>query len=80
MHRLVRLSGASSFGQFGMQTAEGPRYGLFDSLESWVEKGSPLENVIATKFESGPNGGTKAAFTRPLCATDEAANFACVAP
>lgn len=83
--------GASALGQFGMETAKGPKYGLFDSLENWVEKGSP-ENVIATKYEQGPNGAMKAAFTRPLCAypkvprytgsgdTSDAANFTCVAP
>ena len=83
--------GASAAGQLGTETAGGPKYGLFDSLENWVEKGSP-ENVIATKYEEGPNGAMKAAFTRPLCAypqvagytgsgdPSEAANFACVAP
>lgn len=83
--------GASAFGQFGMETAKGPKYGLFDSLEDWVEKGSPDEAVVATKFEAGTNGGRKAAFTRPLCAypkvarysgsgdPNDAANFACVA-
>ncbi len=84
--------GASAFGQFGMPTTQGPKYGLFDSLENWVEKGSPDEDVIATKFEAGTNGGMKAAFTRPLCAypavalykgsgdANDAANFACLAP
>ena len=84
--------GASALGQLGMETAKGPKYGLFDSLENWVEKGAPEENVIATKYEGGPNGARKAAFTRPLCAypklarykgsgdTSDAANYACVAP
>ena len=84
--------GASAFGQLGMETAKGPNYGLFDLLENWVEKGSPSENVIATKYAVGMNGAMKAAFTRPLCAypkvarytgsgdASDAANFACVAP
>jgi hypothetical protein len=84
--------GASAFGQFGMETAAGPKYGLFDSLVNWVEKGSPEENVVATKYVTGPDGARKAAFTRPLCAyprvarytgsgdPSDAANFVCSAP
>jgi len=84
--------GASAFGQFGIETSKGPKYGLFDSLENWVEKGSPEENVVATKYEAQPNAEMKASFTRPLCAypkiarytgsgdTNQAANFACVVP
>ena len=84
--------GASAFGQFGQETVKGPKYGLFDSLENWVEKGSPNDDVIATKYAAGANGAMKAAFTRPLCAypkvarykgsgeTSDAANFACAAP
>jgi hypothetical protein len=84
--------GATAFGQFGMPTAKGPQYGLFDSLQNWVEKGSPDSTVIATKYETGPNGAPKPAFTRPLCAwpkvtryngsgaTNDADSFSCVAP
>jgi feruloyl esterase len=84
--------GASALGQFGMETAKGPKHGLFDSLEDWVEKGSPDDNVAATKYGPGANGSIKAVFTRPLCAypkvarysgsgdQNDAANFACVAP
>jgi hypothetical protein len=84
--------GATAFGQFGMPTAKGSQYGLFDSLQDWVEKGTPNSSVIATKYEPGPNGAPQPAFTRPLCAwpkvarykgtgdTNDAANFACVAP
>jgi len=82
--------GANSLGQYGGDTAAGPKHGLFDSLENWVETGSLLD-AIATHYEAGPNGTTKPAFTRPLCAypkiakysgsgdTNDAANFACVA-
>jgi feruloyl esterase len=84
--------GASASGQLGIPTASGPQFGLFDSLENWVEKGSPLDNVIATKYEAGPNAGPKPKFTRPLCAypkvarytgsgdENDASSFACVAP
>jgi feruloyl esterase len=84
--------GANAFGQFGAETAKGPKYGLFDSLETWVEKGSPGEDVFATKYEQGTNGAMKVGFTRPLCAwpkvaryngsgdASDAANFTCVAP
>jgi hypothetical protein len=84
--------GASAFGQLGIATAGSPKYGLFDSLENWVERGSPYETVIATKFEHGKEGAMKSLFTRPLCAwpkvaryspsadPNDAANFACVAP
>lgn len=84
--------GASVFGQFGLETAKAPQYGLFDSLENWVEKGAPDATVIATKFAPGKHGAMETVFTRPLCAwprvarysgsgePSDAANFACVAP
>jgi len=92
MEHCANGPGASALGQLGIETSSGPKYGLFDSLENWVEKGSPDENVIATKHEAKPNDEREASFTRPLCAypkvaryagagdTNEAANFACVAP
>lgn len=82
--------GASAFGQFGIETTRGPKYGLFDSLEHWVEKGSPDETVIATKYSPAKDGATETVFTRPLCAwpkvaqysgsgdPNDAKNFACV--
>ncbi len=81
--------GASAFGQFGIETAKGPKYGLFDSLQDWVEKGSPDDGVIASKYASGADGSMKIVMTRPLCAypsvaqykgsgdPNDAANFAC---
>jgi feruloyl esterase len=84
--------GASAMGQLGIPTAKGPKFGVFDSLENWVEKGSPEEGVVATKFATGKAGGMETVFTRPLCAwpkvarysgsgdATDAANFACVAP
>ncbi len=67
--------GASVFGQFGIETAQGPKYGLFDSLEHWVEKGSPLEEVVATRFEPVPSGPKKDVLTRPLCAYPKVAKY-----
>jgi len=84
--------GPSFFGQFGTQTAKGSTYGLFDSLVNWVEKGSPDDNITATKYGPGENGAPKVVMTRPLCAypkiakysgsgdTNDAGNFACAAP
>lgn len=84
--------GPSFFGQFGLQTAGDPKYGLFDSLVSWVEKGSPEENITATKYGPGENGAPKIVMTRPLCAypkvvkysgsgdTNSAASFTCAEP
>jgi len=84
--------GPSFFGQFGLQTAKGSAYGLFDSLVNWVEKGSPDDNVFATKYGQGEDGAPKVVMTRPLCAypkvarysgsgdTSDAANFMCAAP
>jgi feruloyl esterase len=84
--------GPSAFGQFGLDTAKGPSYGLFDSLEDWVEKGSPADDVVATKYAPGADGEMKAVMTRPLCAypfaakykgsgdSNDAANFTCEKP
>lgn len=84
--------GASSFGQFGLETAKGPKYGLFDSLQDWVERGAPAEDVVATKYAPGEGGAMKAVMTRPLCAypavakskgsgdSNDAASFVCAKP
>ena len=84
--------GPSSFGQFGLPTAKGSKYGLFDSLVDWVEKGSPDEDIFATKYAPGESGAMKVVMTRPLCAyprvvkysgsgdTNDAASFSCAAP
>jgi len=84
--------GATAFGQFGIGTVKGSANGLFDSLQDWVEKGSPDPAVYATKFGAGPDGAPKAVMTRPLCAypsvakysgtgdPNDAANFACALP
>jgi hypothetical protein len=84
--------GATAFGQFGIGTAKGSTNGLFDSLQDWVEKGSPDEAVFATKFVSGADGKMTSVMTRPLCAypavatyngggdSTDGANFACKKP
>jgi feruloyl esterase len=84
--------GPSAFGQFGMETAKGEKYGLFDSIQDWVEKGSPAEDVFATKYAPGEGGAMKPVMTRPLCAypkvakykgtgdTNDAASFTCAEP
>jgi feruloyl esterase len=84
--------GASAFGQFGTETAKEPKHGLFDSLQMWVENGSPSEDVVATKYATGEDGAKKVAMTRPLCAYPKVAkykgtgemndteSYACVAP
>lgn len=80
--------GASAFGQFGQPTAKGPKYGVFDALESWEEHEAAPEAVIATKYDKAG----KVVMTRPLCPypqvakyrgtgdSSDAASFACVAP
>ena len=84
--------GPSAFGQLGTETAKGPRHGVFDSLQDWVEKASPADDVFATKYEPGENGARKAVMTRPLCAypkvatyngtgdPNDAGSFVCAAP
>ena len=84
--------GPKLFGQFGLETAKGSKYGLFDSLVDWVEKGSPDSDIFATKYAPGEKGSVKVVMTRPLCAypkvvkysgsgdTNDAASFTCAAP
>jgi feruloyl esterase len=80
--------GATAFGQLGIPTATGPKYGVFDALEKWEEQGVAPGLIVATKY--GAAG--KAQMTRPLCAypavakyngsgdAKESASFTCVAP
>jgi feruloyl esterase len=74
-----------------LATASGPKYGLFDALEAWVEKGVPAGDVVATKYETGAKGEIRVKMTRPFCPypqvakykgagdTNDSANFVCVA-
>jgi feruloyl esterase len=80
--------GATAFGQFGLPTAKGPKYGLFDALQTWEEHGAKPDAVIATKYDKAG----KVEMTRPLCPypqvakyngtgdPTDAASFACAAP
>jgi hypothetical protein len=80
--------GATAFGQFGLPTAKGPKYGLFDALQTWEEHGATPGAVIATKYDTAG----KVEMTRPLCPypqvakyngtgdAKDAASFACAAP
>jgi Tannase and feruloyl esterase len=81
--------GPAAFGQLGIPTSDGPKYGVFDALVGWVEKGVAAETVVATKYAPGADGDNKVEMTRPLCPypavakykgtgdTNDAANFAC---
>ncbi len=83
--------GPSFFGQLGLATSGASKYGIFDSLVDWVEKSTPPESIVATKYAPGADGANKVVMTRPLCAypqvakykgtgdTDDAANFSCAA-
>ena len=84
--------GPGGFGQLGIPTAKGAKFGLFDALEDWVEKDAAPQDIFATRYASGEAGGMKPAMTRPLCAypqvakyngsgdPNDAASFACAAP
>jgi hypothetical protein len=63
--------GPSAFGQLGIPTASGPKYGVFDALVGWVEEGTPAETVIATKYDADH----KAVMTRPLCPYPQIAKY-----
>jgi feruloyl esterase len=67
--------GPSAFGQFGMAAAKGPQFGLFDSLQNWVEKGTPDEDIFATKYAPGADGALKPVMTRPLCSYPKVAKY-----
>jgi hypothetical protein len=80
--------GPAAFGQLGIPTSGGPKYGVFDALVDWTEKGTPAGTVIATKYSPD----NKVLMTRPLCPypeiakykgtgdTNDAASFACRKP
>jgi feruloyl esterase len=84
--------GPSAFGQLGIPTSKGQKFGLFDALEDWVEKDAVPGDIFATKYAPAENGARKAVMTRPLCAypqvakyngsgdANDAASFACAAP
>ena len=80
--------GAASFGQFGLTTAKGPEYGVFDALERWAEQDIAPGSIVATKY----GAASKVEMTRPLCPypqiarydgsgdPNDSASFSCTAP
>ena len=80
--------GPAAFGQLGISTSGGLKYGAFDALVDWVEKDVPSGTIIGTKYSADQ----KVLLTRPLCPypqlakykgtgdTNDAANFECSAP
>ncbi len=91
VNHCVGGAGPSWFGQLGTKTAKGSEHGLYDALETWVEKGDAPGDIVASKYENdNPKG--KVQMTRPLCAypqvpkysgsgdPNDAANFSCAAP
>ena len=64
--------GADAFGQLGAPTAKGTKYGIFDALQDWVEKGTPATTVFATKYASGKK---TVLMTRPLCPYPKVAKY-----
>jgi hypothetical protein len=81
-------TGATAFGQFGLTTAKGPEYGIFDALEKWEEQDTAPGSIIATKY----GAARKVEMTRPLCPypqvaryngigdPNDSASFTCAAP
>ena len=55
--------GPSAFGQLGIATSNGPKYGVFDALVDWVEKDVPAEQCDRHKISADK----KVVMTRPLC-------------
>ena len=66
--------GPSAFGQLGIPTASGPKFGIYDALEQWVEQGKEPGPIIATKY-AGDNAAGKVLMTRPLCPFPQFAKF-----
>jgi Tannase and feruloyl esterase len=81
-------AGPDVFGQW-IAAPDDPGHDLAAGLERWVEKGTPPEKVIATRYKTGDKPESGVLRTRPLCpyplaarwkgagSTDEAANFVC---
>ncbi len=88
MEHCAQGPGPNAFGQLGIPTAAGPKYGIETALESWREDGTAPGAVIATKYVAG----NKVEMMRPLCVYPQiarydgkgdrnvAGSFACVQP
>jgi feruloyl esterase len=63
--------GPTMIGQFGTPTEND---GVFGALEQWVEKGTPPQTIVATKYKAdNPKLGVQ--MTRPLCPYPEVAKY-----
>lgn len=67
--------GPDSFGQLGRAAAHDPDHDIRLALESWVEKGTAPDKIIAAKFVNAENGSPHATMTRPLCPYPEIAKY-----
>ncbi len=87
-------SGPGDFGDLALGSRlqpHDPDHDVLSALEQWVENGKAPEKIIATKYE-GAGSKRNVVMTRPLCPypqiahykgmgdTNDAANFACIAP
>jgi len=63
--------GPSAFGQLGIPSAKGERFGIFTALEQWVETGKQPAAIIATKYTADK----KVEMTRPLCPYPQVAKY-----
>lgn len=71
--------------------ARNPEHDVVSALEWWVERGVAPVTIVAAKYRAQGSSTSGVAETRPLCpypqtarykggSTDDAANFACIAP
>ena len=90
---MQHCGGGSGVTSFGGGTPYGDRFHDVDAaLEAWVEQGLAPSQIVATKYKNAADPASGVVRTRPLCpypavaswkgsgSTDDAANFACVAP
>lgn len=85
-------AGPNAFSQFGTGPAGDAQHDALVALETWSEKGSAPEKIIATKYNNDFNPGAGVKLARPLCAypdvakykgtgdANDAANFVCAPP
>lgn len=74
MQHCIGGPGATWFGQLGTVTADGPKQGIFDALEQWVEKDAAPGDIVATKY-TGDNPTKPVQMTRPLCPYPQIAKY-----
>ncbi len=74
MQHCIGGPGATSFGQLGAATTQGPEYGIYSALEAWVEKGAAPGPIVATKYVDD-NPAKSPRMTRPLCPYPQLAQY-----